>query len=394
MSRARLVRYLVVAAVLAVLLVMALRSPARLVDSAPVTTGDVVATIEAEGRTRVRDRYAISAPIAAQARRLTLEPGDAVATGDLLVELDAPASAALDARSRAEARARLAAADARMHAAAEQARAADALATQAERDAARLHALAARGLVAAEAAERAQTSRLQAGREAASARFQLATARHEREAAEAVLAIGSDGGTTATLALRAPIDGVVLRRHFESARSVQAGEPLLEIGDPAALEVEVDVLSADAVRLAPGMVVELLRWGAPHALAGRVQRVEPGGFTKVSALGVEEQRVWAIVDLDSPRDEWRALGDAYRVDARFLLDRREAVLRLPASALFRDGDHDAVFRVVDGRAALAPVRTGLRGGPWVEIIEGLDAGDEVIVHPDRDLAAGDRVRQR
>jgi HlyD family secretion protein len=395
MSRARLIRYMLVAAVLAVLLLMALRTPPRLVDSVTVGRGEVIATVDAEGRTRVRDRFLISAPIAAQTRRLLLQPGDGVAVGDLLIELDAPAAAALDPRSRAEAGARADAAAASVQAAAEQQRSVAAYAQQAGIDAERLRRLAERGLIAADQAEHAETARLRAERDAASARFQLAAARHQHEAALAALRIGSDAATPLpTVQLRAPVDGLLLRRHVESARTVQAGEPLLEIGDPSALEVEVDVLSADAVRLRPGMAVQLLRWGEAQPLRGRVRRVEPGGFTKISALGVEEQRVWVIVDIDSPRTDWPTLGDAYRVDARFVLDRRTDVLRLPASALFRLGEAAAVFRLHDGRAEVVTLATGLRGGAWVEVQAGLASGDTVIVHPDRDLAAGDRVRRR
>jgi HlyD family secretion protein len=395
MSRARLIRYLVAAVVVGTLAVLLLRPAERLVDAARVGRGEVVASIEAEGRTRVRDRYQIAAPIAAMTRRVVLQPGDAVVTGQPLVVLDPLPASALDPRTRAEAQARADAAEARRRGAGEDLQAAESARAQARADAERLAALAARGLVATEQAERAATAAQRADREAASARFRLATAGHERDAAQAAVALGS--GTAAAgsaLVLEAPVDGVLLRRHVESATPVQAGAPLLEVGDPAALEVEVDVLSADAVRLQPGMAVELLRWGRPEPLAGRVRRVEPGGFTKVSALGVEEQRVWVIVDIVSPPEQWDTLGHAYRVDARFILDRRDEVLRVPASALFRHGDGWAAFRIEKGRARLAPVQTGLRGGPWVELLAGLAADDAVIVHPDRELEAGTRVRAR
>jgi HlyD family secretion protein len=394
-TRPRLFRYLVVAAIVATLLFTALRPTPRLVDSADIGRGTVVATIEAEGRTRVRDRYVITAPIAAQARRLQLQPGDTVAAGQRMVALDPLPATALDPRSRSEAERRAAASESRRAAAAEDLQAAQAAARQAAADAERLAQLAGRGLVAQEQAERAATLRLQAEREAASARFRLATASHERDAARAALDFGSaDPSQAIALELASPVDGVVLRRHYESAMPVQPGAPLLEVGDPAALEIEVDVLSADAVRLRPGMAVELLRWGEAHVLAGRVRRIEPGGFTKVSALGVEEQRVWVIVDIDSPHEQWSTLGDAYRVDARFVLDRRDDVLRVPVSALFRDGDGWQVFRLDDGRASSTAVGIGLRGGLWAELVDGLAAGDQVIVHPDRELDDGSRVRQR
>jgi HlyD family secretion protein len=395
MTRARLFRYLVVAVIVGLLLWMALRPSPRLVDAATIDRGPVVATVEAEGRTRVRDRYLITAPIATQARRLQLQPGDAVAAGQRVVSLDPLPATALDPRTRSEAERRAEASESRRAAAAEDLRAAEARTRQAVADAERMAALAGRGLVANEQAERAATLRVQAEREAASARFRLATAMHERDAARAAIEFGSgDASQAVALELASPVDGVVLRRHFESTTPVQPGTPLLEVGDPAALEVEVDVLSADAVRLRAGMAVELLRWGEPHALEGRVRRIEPGAFTKVSALGVEEQRVWVIVDIESPRAEWSTLGDAYRVEARFVLDRRDDVPRVPVSALFRDGEQWQVFRLHDGRAARTAVKPGLRGGLWAEVLDGVTVGERVIVHPDRELADGSRVRQR
>jgi len=293
-TRARLVRYGLMTAIVASLLLVAMRPSPRRVDTATLVKGTVVSTIEAEGRTRVRDRYVIAAPIAAQARRLELQPGDAVARGDVVAMLDPLSPAALDPRSLSEAQSRAAAAESRRQAASEELRSAQALASQATADAERLVALAARGLLSADQAERAETDRLRALRDVAGARFRLATAAHERDAAQAALAFGSDADADhAALELRAPVDGVVLRRHIESSISVQPGTPLLEIGDVHALEVEVDVLSADAVQLRPGMPVELLRWGDPMPLDGVVHRVEPAAFTRVSALGVEEQRVWS-----------------------------------------------------------------------------------------------------
>jgi HlyD family secretion protein len=391
----RRLRYLVAGAIVAALVIAAAWPAARLVDSGQAARGPVRETVEAEGRTRLRDRYVIAAPIAAMARRLQFEPGDAIEAGQVLVVLDPVTTPALDTRTRAEAVARLAAARARLAAAREQARAAEALSDQMQAEAARQRELLTRELVAAEAAERTVTGALRAEREAASAKFQEATARHEVTAAEVVLARGSrDKPGDAALELAAPVRGVVLRRHFESARPVQAGEALLEIGDPAGMEVEVDVLSADAVRLREGMAVELLRWGGAPPLAGRVRRVEPGGFTKFSALGVEEQRVWVMVTITSPREEWEGLGEAYRVNARFILREVKDALRVPSSATFRDADGAAVFRIAGSRARLVPVRTGIEGEGWAQVEDGLAEGDRVVLHPDRELEDGQRVRVR
>jgi len=395
MTRARLLRYTLLAAAVAAAGWLALRAPAVPVDHATVGRGDVVEAFDAEGRTRLLDRYLVTAPIAAQARRQPLEPGDTVAVDQVVAVLDPLPAPPLDPRARAEAQARAEAADSQRRAAAEDRAAADAAARQAEAERARLAALGDQGLVARDAVERAATLAQRADREAASARFREATARHELEAARAALALGSrTRSDEPAMELLAPVAGVVLRRFHESSLPVQAGEPLLEIGDPAALEVEVDVLSADAVRLREGMPVQLQRWGEAEPLAGRVRRVEPAGFTKVSALGVEEQRVWVIVEITSERERWLRLGDAYRVNARFELARRPDVLRLPASALFRDGDGWAVFRIDGGRARRVAVQPGLQGGGWSEVTQGLAPGDRVVVHPDRSLSDGTRLRLR
>lgn len=391
----RRARYVLAGLVVLALVVVTMWPASRLVDSDEVGRGPVRETIDAEGRTRLHDRYIIAAPVAAMARRMQLEPGDAIKSGQILVVLDPVTAPALDARSRAEAKAGLAAARARLGAAREETKAATAVAQQLRAEAERQNALVLNGLVAAEAAERAETVRLRSEREAASARFREATAMHEVQAAQAILARDSgEQPYEASLELRAPVAGIVLRRHYESARPVQVGEPLIEIGDPATMEVEVDVLSADAVRLREGMHVELLRWGESRPLLGRVRRVEPGGFTKFSALGVEEQRVWVLVEFTSPREEWPRLGEAYRVNARFVLREATDVLRAPASAVFRHEGGEAVFRIDGSRARLTPVRTGLQGGGLVEILGGLQAGNRLVVHPDRELKDGARVRSR
>tara|TARA_R110002020_G_scaffold134702_11_gene300866 strand:- start:3683 stop:4882 length:1200 start_codon:yes stop_codon:yes gene_type:complete len=396
MTRARILRLSLLAFAVLALGWLALRPAAIPVDTVVVDKGPVADVIEAEGRTRLVDRYLITAPIAGQARRQQLEVGDPVEVDQVLVVLDPLPAPALDARARAEARSRAEAANSRLRGAGEDLGAARAAAEQAASELARLEALAAQSLVALDVVDKARTASRRADREAASARFREATARHELEGARAALALGSGTASDApAMELAAPVAGVVLRRFYESSRPVQAGEPLLEIGDPAGMEVEVDVLSADAVRLRDGMAVELHRWGDTEPLLGRVRRVEPAGFTKVSALGVEEQRVWVIVEITSNRERWQRLGDAYRVNAHFALESRSNVLRVPGSALFRGEDGGwAVFRVRGGKVSQAPVERGLQGGAWVEVLSGLAEGDIVVVHPDRALADGSRVRMR
>jgi HlyD family secretion protein len=227
-----------------------------------------------------------------------------------------------------------------------------------------------------------------------SAEFAVEVAHYELEAAQTALqySFGSDeDASLETVALRAPIASRVLQIHRESEGVLATGEALLEIGDPAALEVAVDVLSADAVRIQPGTRVELLRWGGSQVLEAVVRTTEPTGFTHISALGVEEQRVWVIADLVSPRSDWEQLGDGYRVEARFILWHADDVLQVPTSALFRHNDSWAVFTIDAGKARLTMVSTGRGNGLVTQIVNGIVAGERVILHPDDRIADGVRV---
>jgi HlyD family secretion protein len=194
--------------------------------------------------------------------------------------------------------------------------------------------------------------------------------------------------------VRAPVAGRVLKLLHESEGAVAAGQPLLEIGNPETLEVEVEVLSTHAVKIAPGSKVMLDRWGGEGSLQGVVRVVEPSGFTKISALGVEEQRVRVIVDFSSPRDVWQRLGDGYRVEARFVLWEGADVLQLPTSALFRHGEGWAVFALDGRRARLTPVEIGRRAGLATQLLSGLAAGAQVVSHPDDTIRDGARVKPR
>jgi HlyD family secretion protein len=395
--RARVLRVGAVAGVVALLATLALWPQTRRVDIAEVKTGLVRETFEAEGRTRVRDRYVITAPMAATVRRIQLEPGDPVTAGQPLVSLEPVATPTLDARTRAQLGAEAAGARAELQAAQAQSESARYAATLARSEAERVKALRDQGMVSLQSLEQAQTLRERSELEARSATFRVSTATHRLEASEALLHPGGpQAGVQAVTVLRAPVNGVVLRRHVQSSRPVQPGEPLLEMGDPGALEVEVDVLSTDAVRLHAGQAVEILRWGGEPALRGEVARVEPTAFTKTSALGVEEQRVWVVIHLLSPHEQWRNLGEAYRVHARFVLREARDSISVPTGALFRldnanaDG-HWAVFRVEGGKAQRREVEIGLRGDGQVQVLRGLSVGDLVVLHPPRELSDGDRV---
>jgi HlyD family secretion protein len=333
--------------------------------------------------------------VAGYLRRIELDVGDAAPLGATLATLDPLRPTALDQRSRAEAEARVAAARAefaRREAAARQA-AAEAEFAAAEFE--RREGLVEKGLVSRSQFEeaRGQMRATEAARRAALAAIEVA--RYELEAANASLRYTSSGEVTRPLeaiAVRSPIEGRVLAVRQESAGVVAAGQPLLEVGDPGALEVEIEVLSRDAVRIAPGGRVLFERWGGEDTLEGVVRTVEPTGFTKVSALGVEEQRVRVIVDLASPPGAWQRLGDGYRVEAVFIVWQREDALTVPASALFRRDVGWAVFAVAGGRARLREVTVGQGSGLLTEVVGGLEEGDTVIVHPGDAIADGVRVR--
>ena len=365
-----------------------------LVESGRATRGPLSVTVEEEGKTRVKDRYVISAPVAGYLQRITLEVGDAVKQGQTLALMEPLRPEVLDPRSRARAQAQVAAAQASIKRAEQLETAARAEASFARSDYARKQQLQEKNLVSREALDQAATRAREAAAELRSAGFAVEVARHELEAAETALqfSIGNNGQTaTETVAIRAPVDSRVLQIHHKSEGVLATGAPLLEIGDPAALEVAVDVLSADAVRIRPGTKVRLLRWGGPQALDAVVHTIEPTGFTHISALGVEEQRVWVIADLVSPRSDWEQLGDGYRVEAHFILWHEDDVLQIPTSALFRQGDDWAVFVIDAGKARLVRIRTGHDNGLATEVLDGIAAGTRVILHPDDRIADGVRV---
>lgn len=367
----------------------------------PVETGSVVRaplseTVDEEGQTRVKDRFVISAPVAGYLQRIRLDVGDAVTQGQTLAVMEPLRPEVLDPRSRARAEAQVAAAHAAVSRAEQQVKAARAEAAYAGADSERKQQLFEKSLISREVLDQAATRSRGADAQLRSAEFAVDVARYELKAAETALqySIVSDGeGALETVTLKAPVASSVLQIHHESEGVVATGEPLLEIGDPAALEIAVDVLSADAVRIRPGTRVELLRWGGPEMLEAVVRTVEPTGFTHISALGVEEQRVWVIADLVSPRTEWEQLGDGYRVDARFVLWHKDDVLQVPASALFRRGEGWAVFVVESGKARTVMIEAGHGNGLVTEILGGMEAGTRVILHPDDRIADGVRVKE-
>lgn len=366
------------------------------VETAKASRGPLRVTVEEEGKARLRDRFVVSAPVAGYARRVDLEVGDPVKRGQTVAEIEPMRTEGLDPRTRAAAQARVSAAEAALRAAEERAREAAAADEYASARLDRTRRLADAGLTPKDTLEQAASEAKRASAATRSAEAAADAARHDLEAANAVLtrAGASDRVRAGRVPVRSPATGRVLAVRHESEGVVQAGTPLLEVGDPGRLEVEVDVLSADAVRIHSGTPVRFERWGGDISLEGKVRVVEPVGFTKVSALGVEEQRVLVLVDITSPRDAWRGIGDGYRLEASFVLWEEKEVLQVPAGALFRTGDRFAVYVVEKGRAKSRTVEIGRRNGLAAQLLSGLKEGETVILHPGDTVAEGKKVRAR
>ncbi|BCN93167.1 membrane protein [Thiomicrorhabdus immobilis] len=362
------------------------------VHRAPLTVG-----IEEDGRTRVIDRYVILAPVNGMTCQMKLHVGDTVTQGENLLGITPLRSQVLDSRSRAQAEAQVSAAKSAVQAAQAQANSAKAAAQLAQEKFQRYQPLLSKGLISQETHDEAKTASLTANANMRSANFAVEVAKYELQAAMTTLqfsAIQPDKQQQERVAVNSPITGKILKVERKCEGPVMTGEALLEVGDPTALEVEVDVLSADAVRIKPGMKVLFDRWGGDHPLEGVVRLIEPVGFTKISALGVEEQRVWVISNFTSPSEEWQRLGDGYRVDAKFVLWHEDDVLQVPSSALFRYQDGWAVFSIEDNVAKRKPVKIGQRNGLSVQILSGLVEGEKLINHPSDAVDDGVKVKQR
>ncbi|TDT40406.1 HlyD family secretion protein [Halospina denitrificans] len=370
------------------LLILALKPSPIPVSATEVRRGPFTEYVEDEGETHLPEPHHVSAPISGFLRRVDLDPGDRVEAGDTLFELESLPTPALDARAREQARERVSAAQARLQAAEAELEARESQHELAQKEYERAQRLHERGAISAEERDRRRSQRDSARAAERSARHAVEVARFELEAARAVVEI-ADGERAPleqpSLSVRAPITGTVTRVYRCCEGPVQAGEEILQIGDLSTLEVRVDLLSMDAVRVEEGMRVVLDRWGRDDELEGRVHRVEPAGYTRVSALGVDEQRVPVRVEITSPREQWPELGDAFRVEARFILWEGEDVVQVPSSALFRRDDSWAIFVVEDGQAVLKTVKTGRRSGLWTQVTDGLSGDEVVITHP------GDRI---
>lgn len=364
------------------------------VEAAVVTLGRFEQGIEEDGQTRLKDRYTVSAPVAARLSRITLREGDRVAAGDPVAVLLPVMSSMIDERSRREADARLRMATALLTRSAARLERARIAVEEARLELQRTEKLAREGFLSGQRLDSARLALDAARREQDAASAERDAAMHER--AQAAAALQPAGGIPAgkPYVVSAPVAGFVLKVAQPSEATLPAGAPLLDIGDLSRMEVVADLLTTDAVQAQAGRRAVIERWGGP-AVEGRVRRVEPAAFTKVSALGIEEQRVKVIVDIATPPERWRAMGDGFRVTLRVITQEVDAAQLVPAGALFPIADGGTgVYRIDGGRARLQPVEIGGRNGSEGWVKSGLKQGDTVIVYPPPAVADGKRVQVR
>ena len=394
-ARKRILFWGVVTIVGAAGLALSLRTPPLPVDLTSAVRGPLRVTLDHEGRTRVRERYVVSAPVGGRVLRIEMEPGDPVAAGRTVLARVLPgAPALLDARARAgaEAQVRVAAANlARVRAQRDEARESSRFARA---EAERMRNLNAQGLATSQQLDSADADAHVKARALEAADAAVEAAARDLDVARAVLYEGGAQAGTRIAEVRAPVGGVLLRRLHESETVVAQGEPLVEVADLADLEVVADYLSTDAVRIQAGMPVMIERWGGAAPLNARVARVEPSGFMKISALGVEEQRVWVVMTFADPRDAWASLGDGYRVEARVIVWQQPDVLKVATGSVFRRGDEWAVFVVDGGTARARTVTIGQRNDVEAEVTGGLEAGAQVVAYPSDQITDGSRVEPR
>lgn len=388
----RTVAWVSVAIVLGTTTAWSLRAAPVPETTARVTRAELSATVKGEGKTRVHDVYVVAAPVDGELQRIAVQAGDAVAADALVATMKPAASRPLDPRSRAEASAAVAMAQAAVARAEADEQEARVALEHAESQLDTSRKLVASGSVAAdEATHRGHEAEMR--RSAVDAAVAaVAQARAELARALSAAAEAPRDAARASTPVRSPVAGRLLRLLRESAGPVSAGTPLVEIGDVTRLEVDADLLSSDAAEVREGAAATVTGWGGSQPLDARVRRIDPAAFTKVSALGLEEQRVHVILDLTAPPPA--GLGHDYRVDVAVVVWDGKDVLRVPSSALFRVGDRWAVFRMVDGRSRRVLVQTGPTDGTWTVVTSGLGEGDEVITQPSDDLDEGTRVRPR
>jgi HlyD family secretion protein len=363
-----------------------------LVETGEVKTSHFQDTIEEDGRTRVRDRYLVSAPLSGRVQRLALKAGDTVRTEQKLATITPPVSPLLDPRVRLELEAQVGTAEAAVEETESLYEQAKVLLAQARADHERTQKLAKQNIAAAAQLQREEYLMLAAERQVIATERRWHAATHVLEQARAALKTADNSEPGESYPVLSPINGRVLRVVQESESVVPQGSPLVELGNPGDLEIAVDVLTTDAARIRDGDKVIVERWGGPTDLHGSVRRIEPSGFTKVSALGVEEQRVWVIVDITSPRETWTGLGDGYRVEVKIVVDETDKAIVVPIGALFRRGDAWNVFVVEEGRVNLQEIQVAHLSARVAAIAQGVRPGDIVVVYPPATLDDGSKVR--
>jgi HlyD family secretion protein len=372
------------------LAVFALYPSSVMVETGRVERGALQVVIEEEGQTRARDRFVVAAPVPGRLLRVAADDGDPVKRGDVIARIE---PLPLSQRERQEALARVDAAEAALQRAIAQEAHAREDSQLAQNERQRAERLARDGVISSQLLDQARNADITAKEEFAAAQYSVKVASSEVNIARAGL-VGLDNGSgqpRPLVELRSPVNGSILRVLEKSERVIQAGTPVLILGEPDKLEIVTDVLSTDAVNIKPGATTLVTGWGGDKPLQARVRRVEPAGFTKVSALGVEEQRVNVISDFVDPPGP---LGDAYRVETQIIIWSADNVLKAPLSAAFRLQQGWGVFVVEGGRAKRRNVQVGHRTDTMVEIVEGLSEGQEVIVHPSSAVADGVRVQKR
>ena len=376
------------------------------VEVATATSGRFETTIDEDAKTRLRDRYVVSAPLAGLLSRVDLREGDRVEANAVVATLTPVLSSMLDERTRREQQLRVETAEAQVDRVGARIERAKVAVVQAANEVKRSEQLAGQGFVSATKLETDRLNALAAQKELEAARQEAHVAGHEVEQARAALMAVEQPNRLGSRAfvVRAPVAGSVLRVLQSSETSVAIGTPIVELGDVGALEIVAELLTTDALQARPGSVVRIERWGGEGALEGRVRRIEPSAFTKVSALGVEEQRVRVLIDIVSPPEQWRALGDGFRVGVRIVTLALDNVVKVPVSAVFPtprrdDGGADAgtgmaVFAVEGGVARWVPVSVGARNGVDAWVQSGLSPGASVIVYPPATVQDGARVKVR
>ena len=387
-------RVLAAVAVVGGLLAVALWPRTVLVDVGAVARGPLMVTVDEEGMTRVRDRFMVSSPVAGRVLRIELEPGDVVRRGQVVARVRAEAPPLLDQRTRAEAQAAIESARAALGQARAEEQRARATLAQLQRELTRIRELERSRVVARQELETRESEAKAAEESVNAAVFAVQAATSELQRAQARLAPSTPDTAGRVVSVTAPVDGVVLKRIRESESVVPPGDRLIEIGDPHRLEIVADLLSTDAVRVARNARAIVEQWGGDRQLEARVRRIEPAGFTKVSALGVEEQRVNIVLDFADPAAASTSLGDAYRVEVRIVIWEAPAVLKVPTSALFRDREKWAVYTIENGRARRVIVELGHQTGQEAEVTSGVSEGARVILHPGDTMTDEARVKER